>query len=129
MKNFLEATVIKSTLKLDVSILLVSVEQCDCILTVNGQILLQGILNQSVKFKAQVRLTDSIDISIAVQNRQHPQAVIISSIYIDGHEIMPIYQQYSNPPTNYLDFTGIWTLKIPNFYPWYHEITGQGWIL
>jgi len=96
---------------------------------VNDQLLAEGILNASVELKTQIGLTDPIDISITVKNRQHPQAVMISGIYIDSHEVMPTYLQHSNPPTSYLDFNGTWTLNIPNFYPWYHVITGQGWII
>ena len=129
MKNFSEAQVIKPNLKSNISILLVGVDNCDCTLVVNGEILSEGTLSTSVEFKTPLGLTDPIDISITVKNRQHPQAVIVSGIYIDGYEVMPTYQQYSNPPTNYLDFTGTWTLTIPNFYPWYHAITGQGWVV
>jgi len=129
MKNFSEATVIKPTLKLDISVLLVGIGDCDCTLTVNGKILCEGQLNGSVEFKTQVGLIDPINITIAIHNRQHPQAVMISGIYIDNKEIMPLYLNHSTPPTNYLDFTGVWALTIPNFYPWYHAITGQGWVV
>lgn len=128
MKNFLEATVIKSQAKLNLSIFLKSVGECECRLIVNNIVISDGILPQSFEFETQVRLTDPINISMVINNRQHPQAVIINGIYIDGYEIMPKYQQHSIPPTNYLDSNLTWTLEIPNFYPWYHGITGQGWI-
>jgi hypothetical protein len=128
MKNFLELTAIKPTLKLDISLLLVSVEQCDCIVEINGETVSTGLITNSVEFKKQIGLTEAIDISITVKNRQHPEAIIISGLYIDGHEVMPTYQHLASPPTNYIDFDGVWCLRIPNFYPWYHEITGQGWI-
>ena len=128
MKNFSEARAIKPELNLNISIVLVGVADCDCLLTVNEKILCQGTLNASVEFKTQVGLIEPINISITIKNRQHPQAVIISGIYIGGYEVIPTYQHLANPPTNYLDFSGTWTLNIPNFYPWYHATTGQGWI-
>jgi hypothetical protein len=100
MKNFSEAQVIKPNFKLDISILLVGVDSCNCILTVNEKILSDSILNGSVEFKTRVELNEAIDIKISIQNRQHPQAVIISGIYIDGYEIMPKYQHLSTPPAN-----------------------------
>jgi hypothetical protein len=72
-------------------------------------------------------LNDPVELQITV-DRQDPQAIEIVSLKIDDHEIMPLYLNQSSPPTNYLNFTGTWTFKIPSFYPWYHELTGQGWI-
>jgi hypothetical protein len=72
-------------------------------------------------------LTEPITIQLTV-NRQHPQAVDIKGIFIDDYEVLPKYQHLATPSTNYIDFNGVWGLEIPNFYPWYHEITGQGWI-
>jgi hypothetical protein len=112
---------------LDISLLLVAVDQCDYTVIINGETVSTGLLTSSAEFKKQIELTEVIDISISVKNRQHPQAIIISGLYIDGYEVMPTYQHLAMPPTNYIDFTGVWSLTIPNFYPWYHEITGQGW--
>jgi len=33
------------------------------------------------------------------------------------------------PATDYIDFDDEWTIDIPNFYPWFHKVSGQGWIL
>lgn len=75
-----------------------------------------------------VPLDQPIDISIQLIDRQHPNALELS-LTIDGYEVLPLYQHLANPPTAYLDFNDEWTLQIPNFYPWYHEVTGQGWIV
>jgi hypothetical protein len=128
MKNFSEATVIRSELDLHVSMILAPVADCGCTVMVNGLTLHQGSLIYPITLDTHVALTDEIVIEIAVQNRQHPQAIIISDIRIDGYEIMPKYQNLASPPTNYLDKNGTWTFKISSFYPWYHELTGQGWI-
>jgi hypothetical protein len=48
---------------------------------------------------------------------------------INGLEILPKYQHLANKSTNYIDFYDEWLLIIPApFYPWYHQISGQGWI-
>jgi hypothetical protein len=63
--------------------------------------------------------------TVFLQGTHH---AVVASLAIDGIEILPRYLHLANPPTNYLDRSGIWTFKIPSFYPWLHDITGQGWI-
>ena len=127
MKNFSEATVIKPTLELKMILDLKAIGICPCQIKINDQLEFQGGLVGNNTFIRHLALTDTIEVKITV-DRQHPQAIEIVGLKIDDHKIMPLYLNQSNPPTNYLDFTGTWTLTIPNFYPWYHEITGQGWI-
>ena len=53
-------------------------------------------------------------------------AVEVAKITINQKEVLPIYQHLAQPATNWI--TSNWTFKVPvPFYPWYHEITGQGW--
>lgn len=127
MKTFYEATDIKSKLKLDISIKLTPVDYCNCLVKVNKQILWDAVMINSRTFVTSVGLTNPINFSIFV-TRHHPQAINIEDISIDGYSIIPLYQHYAIPITSYVDFNGEWKLQIPNFYPWYHEITGQGWI-
>lgn len=127
MKNFSEATVIKPTLELKMVLDLKAIGICPCQIKINDQLEFHGGLIGNNTFIRHLALNDPIKVQITV-DRQHPQAIEIVGLKIDNHEIMPLYLNQSTPPTNYLDFTGTWTLTIPNFYPWYHEITGQGWI-
>jgi hypothetical protein len=54
-------------------------------------------------------------------------AVEVVKVLINNKEVLPIYQHLADPATNWI--TRNWELTIPGpFYPWYHEITGQGWI-
>ena len=54
-------------------------------------------------------------------------AVDVASILVNGCEVMPKYQHLSIPKTSWI--TDEWELIIAEpFYPWYHRITGQGWI-
>lgn len=127
MKNFLEAQAIKDKLQLKIVLELKAVDICPLTLLVNDQVKFYGGLVGNNCFIYSVNLTDPISIKMII-DRQHPQAVEIINFSIDGYEILPKYLNWANPATNYLDFTGIWRLEIPNFYPWYHQITGQGWI-
>lgn len=127
MKNFYDSTVIKPTLKLDVVITLTPVGQCPCIVLVNNTPIFDKLLTDTTILQYSHPLTDPLNISIIV-TRQHPEAVSVN-ITIDEYSIIPLYRIHARPPVSYLDTNGIWSLTIPNFYQWYHEITGQGWIV
>ena len=126
MKNFYEATVIKRALMLDVIVTLQPVGSCTCCVYINDNAVFGGIVTELTELFVSVPLTAGIDFRIQMQ-RSHPEAIILG-ISIDGIEIIPVYLHLATPPTNYLDFNGEWSMSIPSFYPWLHEITGQGWI-
>jgi hypothetical protein len=104
-----------------------------CIIKVNGQTMFEDNPSGQTQLIAehhlgfQLSLTEPIEISIQLIDRQHPNALELS-LTIDGQEIIPLYMNQANPPTNYLDSNDVWQIHIPNFYLWYHELTGQGWI-
>ena len=127
MKNFYDSTVIKPTLKLDVVITLTPVGQCTCNVLIDNKVIYDNILTEITTLHFQHPLTDPLIVSIGI-TRQHPEAVIVD-IVVDGLPVIPLYQLCAQPPTNYINTTSIWTLTIPNFYTWYHNITGQGWII
>lgn len=127
MKNFYDSTVIKPTLTLDVVITLTPVGQCPCNVSINESLIYDNMLSELTTLQFQHPLTDPLNLSINIK-RTHPTAVIINVI-VDGFLIIPLYQNLAVPPTDYIDFNDKWSLDIPNFYQWYHEITGQGWII
>lgn len=127
MKDFCEVMDIKDKLKLNVSLILVPVESCQCKVTINGCTLYDNVMSTQVNLAYQIGLNDSISVEITIQ-RKHPEAIIINDLSVDGNSIIPLYRDYAVPATNYLHETGTWKLEIPNFYQWYHQITGQGWI-
>lgn len=128
MKNFYEATVTKSALTLKIELMLSPVDQCVCVAMINDEVVHDGLLSGPKSITVNHKTVDGpIDIKI-VTTRQHPEAVEVQ-VVIDGFEVLPKYQHLATPPTAYLDFNGEWALHIPNFYPWYHEVTGQGWIV
>jgi hypothetical protein len=56
-------------------------------------------------------------------------AVEIKLLSINGQEVLPRYQHLATPPTAWIDQEGTWQFGIHNpFYPWFHAISGQGWI-
>jgi hypothetical protein len=58
-----------------------------------------------------------------------PGAVEIKLLSINGQEVLPKYQHLATPSTAWIDQPGSWEFFIDKpFYPWFHEISGQGWL-
>lgn len=127
MKNFYEATVIRPALTVTVRLIIMAIGSVPCLIKLNSKTLFEDTLTDVQTLEIEVPLLDTIDLSIQVY-RHHPDAVVVD-LYIDGYEILPKYQHLANPPVCYIDFNNEWTMHIPNFYQWYHKITGQGWII
>ena len=125
MKNFYEATVIKPNLKLVVALRIKPVGNIKARLQINDAKWITEITKEEV-FEHQVGVTDPIDIQIQI-TRQHPEAFELA-LEIDGHTVLPVYQERAGVSTCYINTNDIWQLYIPNFYTWLHETTGQGWI-
>jgi len=79
----------------------------------------------SVRAKNSVVCIDLLS-TIQFDCRVKTGAVEVVKIAINGREIMPIYLHQADPQTSWI--TDKWSLTIPApFYPWYHQIIGQGW--
>ena len=126
MKNFSEATAIKPTLTVNVKFTVTPKGQVPCLIKLGNKTLYEDTIKEVQTFELELPLVDPIDLSVQIY-RNHPDAVVLA-LNIDDYEILPKYQHLATPPTGYVDFNTTWTFKIPNFYPWYHDITGQGWI-
>jgi hypothetical protein len=99
----------------------------ECMVTFNHEdCLFSGLVTDPVEIIEQVSLNTLIDLRIKVW-REHPQAVKVN-LTIDNHNVIPKYQQYANPATDYIDFEHGWSIQIDNAYQWLHEKSGQGWI-
>ena len=127
MKNFLELTDIRSQLTLDFELTLTPVGSVEASVDVNGELWQGNISVDPSVIKRAFPLSDPIFLKITIPGREHPNAIKVGLV-IDGKEVLPTYQGLANPATDYIDTDDPWTLDIPNFYPWYHEITGQGFI-
>ncbi len=56
-------------------------------------------------------------------------ALEIVKFTVNGLEVLPRYQHLAEPGRVWLDQPGIWDFHVPKpFYPWFHEISGQGWV-
>jgi hypothetical protein len=56
-------------------------------------------------------------------------AVEIKLLSINGQEVLPKYQHLATPQTAWIDQPGTWEFDIHGpFYPWFHTISGQGWV-
>lgn len=129
MKNFSEAMAIKKDLKISVGLKIRPIEKTWCKITLNGLDVFTGVLKSTKLLIAQVGIDDPIHIKVEVE-REHPQAIVIESLGINSFPILPRFQHACNPPTGYIDFNGTWEINVsPSFYPWYHEVSGNGWIL
>jgi len=127
MKNFYEATATRSELTIGVRLILIPIgEDIPCEVKINDEVVFNETLSSIKTIAGEVTLIDPISFAVRIQ-RQHPQAVKLV-LAIDDKEIIPKYQHLAQPATDYLDSNDVWTLDIPSFYPWYHTITGQGWI-
>ncbi len=111
-------------------------------LRVNQDVIEYLQLKESVEHVFDVPLNDTIEIEIALIDKQYSQeketAIVIDSVTLDGFEIVPgwthlaTYDSERGPqgPTAYLGINGNWKLVIDRpFYQWRHHVTGQGWLL
>lgn len=125
MKNFSDATAIKSSLKLDILLRLKPVGSVKTQLHINDTVW-EARISEETEFKHEIGITDPLLIQIQIQ-RKHPEALEIE-LEIDGNKVLPLYQDQFGI-NSYIDSNNIWQVKISNFYPWLHKVTGQGWII
>ena len=114
MKNFLEILDINLANKLEIMIELVEHDDARYTFTVN-----ESKVMPVMQFGLLERLHFKCSVSVG--------AVEISKITINGLEILPLYQHLANPKTSWITNDWYFLINEP-FYPWYHQITGQGWI-
>lgn len=126
MKNFCEAIDIKKSLTLRMVLILETIGSPQVYLEINNDTVLDQMLDHQILIVEDLPIGEGINIYLKLI-RTHPDAVNMS-MTIDGFEVLPKYQQHLNLPGCYLDQSSTTVISIPNFYPWYHEITGQGWI-
>lgn len=128
MKNFYDSTIIKPNLELTVNlILLPHGKDIPCEVSINNEVVFNEQISEVKTLTGTLPLNDAISIAVQVK-REHPQAVQVSLV-IDDQEVLPRYQHLANPGTDYIDFNKEWRIDIPDFYPWFHKVSGQGWIL
>lgn len=128
MKTFYEIADIKDTITMMVEIKFKTHEGDPIVfLKLNSPFGVKlDINNQQPGVWDNIPLMDPIDIEMSVTGG----SVHIESLTVDGFEVIPKYQHLADPQTAFLNDGEHWTLNIPApFYPWYHKITGHGWII
>jgi hypothetical protein len=74
-------------------------------------------------------LLTTIDFNIEIISIVEGSGLEINLLEINEKQVLPIYLNQATPQTNYLDKVGTWKFSINEpFYPWYHAISGQGFI-
>jgi hypothetical protein len=84
------------------------------VLNTQAQIIVNGQSTQAVEIQTTVGLTDPLALKILGQDH-----IQVTKLTVDGYDI---------PNYHWKQSQGVWTLDIANFYPWLHDVTGQGWI-
>jgi len=122
MKNFLELLDTKSDMKVSVK------------LQIHGYVEYRASIN-GIQFAdaTEVRLDLNSDINLVIhldKFNKGSSGIEVTEFFINSLEVLPKYLHLARPSTNYIDEYGQWRFAIPApFYSWYHEITGQGWLL
>ena len=89
---------------------------------------LNGHLISDIDTTYTVGLFSTVDLKCTVID-PNGGAVEIKLLEINGQEVLPKYQHLACPQTAWIDQAGIWQFTIDQpFYPWYHRISGQGWV-
>lgn len=97
---------------------------------VQGQVTYDFMINGVRTFDIKLPLLSDLVIACNVQHLEEGSGLEIVQVTVNGLEIMPIYLHLSVPQTSFLNIAGRWEFKIPApFYTWYHNTTGQGWLL
>ncbi len=124
MKNFLDLLDIEITSALNVKILFRATENIDYYVKINEY----AITSQN--FQCTLDLLTPIVFIFNIRDINEGEYIEIIEFSINGIELFPIYQHLSSNGSNFIAQTGSWSFKIDRpFYQWYHQISGQGWLL
>jgi hypothetical protein len=124
MKNFSDITAIDTTEQLGVYLRVKIHGNIKYVMKLNGKIV------TNTEFTTALDLLADIDFEVEVLSAEVGNGGLeIQDLSINGIQVLPVYLHLACPATNYINELGIWYFYIPGpFYPWIHDITGQGWI-
>lgn len=109
-------------------------------LDVSITVKIHGLVHGTVEFngtrcnpgvnKFTVGLLDKLKLISTIDKfNEGTSAIEITDFTVNGYNVVPKYQHRSSSGNGYHDFIGKWELVISKpFYPWYHHVSGQGWI-
>lgn len=140
MKNFSEVTATRPDIK--ISLHLRPIGSPHARIIISDQTLFDGIIESDLCLEHDHDLLTPLDFSIELRDKkyslEYETAIIVDKILVDDISIIPELSHlfhYENDhdftdPTCYLGFNGIWSLGTSDcFYRWWHQATGQGWLL
>lgn len=124
IQNFSDLTVIDTSDLLDLQLEIKQHGNIEYLFTINNEPVTGQLFKKrypiNTQFTFECMLIDFVENSGAIE---------IISITINSKQVLPLYQHLGTPPTAYIDFSIPWKFEMDRqFYPWYHEISGQGWI-
>lgn len=87
----------------------------------HGQVAYKFTINGINTVNAKLSLFDNIQLECRVLEVEAGAGVEILQVTVNGIDIMQ---------SSYLNEVSVWQVNIPApFYAWYHQISGQGWLL
>lgn len=119
MQTFSDIMDIDTSAALEIVMLVAVHGDTEFQLTINGQHI------ESPLFTLYQDLMDPIDLRCI---KSEKGTVTIEKLLINSKEILPLYGHVTSNQKHWINETA-WHLSIPsNFYQWYHDLSGQGWI-
>jgi hypothetical protein len=126
MNNFLDITAINTADQLAVRLRIVRHGDPYGGCRINAMDLSTGAGENLFDFRFDLLEPVSIGVNMVDPNGG---ALEIVEFSVNGLVVLPLYLHQASSPTTWIDRAGLWYFVIPGpFYPWYHEITGQGFI-
>jgi hypothetical protein len=123
IRTFSEALDIKTADKLQVELEVEAHGHVEYRMRLNGHLILDPVTCLTLDLLSPVSLT------CRVTHIQNGGALEIKKFNINGQEVLPKYQHLASPKTAWLDQIGMWEFHTDRpFYPWFHAISGQGWV-
>ena len=123
-QTFSDITVIDTKNQLRIDLQLCRHGRTNDLVTINGQQITDITTTMFVDLLSPITL----QIELLDFDEGH-SGVEIQSFKINELEVLPKYQHLSSNGKCYIDTRDPWTFQIPkNFYMWYHDAVGQGWI-
>ena len=96
--------------------------------TIHYRMRLNGHLISDLDTEYKLGLFSKINLKCLVIDA-NAGAVEVCLLSVNGAEVLPRYQHLVQPPTAWIDREGAWEFTIDQpFYPWFHAISGQGWV-
>jgi hypothetical protein len=143
MKNFLDLLDIDPTIDIFLKLCPIGIGgDPEVVVLIDGQMLHAGVVSQDWEVTVSHKLIEPISISISLANKRYQlekeTAVLIETLQIDGHDMIPGFTHYAHYVNDhdravigsYLGWNGTWTFETQKpFYQWLHQATGQGWLL